>query len=319
MSDTNDDFDGPVSPEHVTGVTSAQMARQQAKPVELQIFDGIRTDRGDPVIPVRLQPGDMFAFRCHKGVGCWNKCCHGANITLTPMDILRLCRRLKIRPREFLAQYTVPALHEQSNLPIAKLKMTGDDGQGACQFMHAIDGCTVYADRPATCRYYPLGYATLKMKDSEDKSEFHFLIKETHCLGHEESKLQSVADFRVEQGIEDYDRINRGWTDILMKMASWKTLGGPGGKDVTPQTQKMFFMVSTDVDGFRDFVFKTKFLQTYDVDAEVAERLKTEDELLLALGFDWMKSVLFNDKSLRLREDVLREAIARKREDIGSA
>ena len=315
----SDDFDGPVSPEHEARAVSEQMVRQQAKPIELQIFDGVRTDRGDPVMPVRLQTEDMFAFRCHKGVACWNKCCHGADITLTPMDILRLSRHLKLRPRNFLAEYTVPAIHEQSNLPIAKLKMTGEDGKGACRFMHAVDGCTVYADRPATCRYYPLGYATLKMKDSEEKSEFHFLVKETHCLGHEESKLQSVAAFREEQGIEDYDRVNRGWTDILMKMASWRTLGGPGGKDVTPQAQKMFFMVSTDVEGFRDFVFKTRFLETYDVDEAITERLKTEDELLLALGFDWMKSVLFNEKFLRMREEVLRAAIARKREDIGSA
>ena len=319
MSEPIEDFDGPVSPEHEARAMAEQADRRRAKPVETHIFDGIRGERGDAVIPVRLQRQDMFAFRCHKDVACWNKCCHGANITLTPMDVLRLSRRLGVRPREFLAEYTVPALHEQSNLPIAKLKMTGADGKGACRFMHAADGCTVYADRPATCRYYPLGYASLKMKDAEAKDEFHFLVKESHCLGHEEEKLQSVAQFRQEQGVEDYDLVNRGWTDILMKMASWKTLGGPGGKDVTPQAQKMFFMVSTDVDGFRDFVFKTKFLQTYEVDAEVAERLKTEDELLLALGFDWMKSVLFNDKSLRLREDVLREAIARKRADIGSA
>jgi hypothetical protein len=314
---SNPDAEGPLAPEHEMGAMAEQAARRQAKSIEAQIFDGIRTDRGSPVLPVRLKADDLFAFRCHKGVACWNKCCHGTDITLTPMDILRLSRRLKLRPREFLVKYTRPAMHEQSNLPVAKLNMTGEGDQAPCVFMHAADGCTVYADRPASCRYYPLGFATVKLQAAEGTADFHFLVKEPHCLGHEDSKLQSVAEFRREQGVEGYDRVNRGWMDILMKMVSWRTVGGPGGRDVAPQTQRMFFMVSTDVEAFRDFVFKTRFLDTYQIDPEMVEKLRVEDELLLALGFDWMKNVLFNEPTIALREDVLRQAIAKKREEVG--
>ncbi|MEK7245671.1 MAG: YkgJ family cysteine cluster protein, partial [Pseudomonadota bacterium] len=228
-----------------------------------------------------------------------------------------LSRRLELRPRDFLARHTLPAIHEQSNLPVAKLKMKSEDNTGACVFMHEVDGCTVYSDRPATCRYYPLGFATVKLRDSEGTADFHFLVKESHCLGHEESNLQSVDAFRREQGVEDYDRINRGWMDILMKMVSWRTLGGPGGKDISPQSQKMFFMVSTDVEAFRDFVFKTRFLETYQIDPEMTEKLKIDDELLLVLGFDWMKNVFFNEPTIALREDVMHQAIAKKREEVG--
>ena len=35
------------------------------------------------------------------------------------------------------------------------------------------------------------------------------------------------------------------------------------------------------------------------------------------LGFDWMKNVFFNEPTIALREDVLRQAIAQKREDVG--
>ncbi len=318
MSEPNDpDAEGPLAPEHDMGAMAEQVARRQAKPIEAQIFDGIRTDRGGPVLPVRLKTGDRFAFRCHRQVACWNKCCHDTDITLTPMDILRLSRRFKMRARDFLVQYTRPAIHEQSNLPVAKLKMRGADGLGACVFVDAREGCTVYSDRPASCRYYPLGYATVKLQDAAGTADFHFLVKEPHCLGHEESKLQSVAEFRREQEVEDYDKVNRGWMDILMKMVSWRTLGGPGGRDVSPQTQKMFFMVSTDVESFRDFVFKTRFLDSYQVAPETVEKLKTDDERLLALGFDWMKNVMFNEPTIALRETVLRQAIAKKREEVG--
>jgi len=287
------------------------------KDTEVEIFDAIRgPDDGNPVLPVRLRPDDMFCFSCHKDVPCWNVCCHGADVTLTPMDILRLSRHLGIRPREFLAEYTLPGVWDRADLPVAKLKMTGPDGKGPCTFM-VDEGCSVYDSRPATCRYYPLGLASVKPKGADHKEDFYFLVKESHCKGHDEEKLQSVSAFRQEQGIEEYDRVNRGWTDILMKMASWMNLGGPQGKDVSPQTKQMFFLVSTDVDGFRQFVFETKFLDTYDLDPEAVEIIKTDDEALLLLGFDWMKSVMFQEPTLSMKENVLQSAMAKAREGMG--
>ena len=285
--------------------------------VEVEIFEGVRGPDGTtPVKPVRLEGRDTLNFSCHRGVSCWNACCHGADVTLTPYDIVRLCRHLDMRPREFLERYTVPAVWERADLPVAKLKMGGDDGRGPCAFV-AEEGCTVYPDRPATCRYYPLGLATVKMKGHEAVEDFHFLVKEAHCRGHDEEHLQSVAQFRHEQGVEEYDRVNRGWMDILMKMASWKTLGGPFGKDISPQTRKMFYMVSTDVEALRRFVFETKFLDTYEIDPEVVDRLKTEDEALLALGFDWLKNVIFAEPTISMKQDVLRHAVAKARETMG--
>ncbi len=107
--------------------------------------------------------------------------------------------------------------------------------------------------------------------------------------------------------------------DILMKMASWISIGGPYGKDVSPQVKQMFFLVSTDVDGFRQFVLETKFLDTYEIDPEAIDLLKENDEALLLLGFDWMKNVMFQEKSLTMKENVLHEAIAKARENMGAA
>ncbi|MBL4691553.1 MAG: YkgJ family cysteine cluster protein [Rhodospirillales bacterium] len=289
------------------------------KKTEVEIFDAVRDPNDEsPVMPVRLKNEDMFNFSCHRGVSCWNLCCHGADITLTPHDILRLSVNKGIRPREFLAKYTLPGVWERADLPVAKLKMTGVDGKGPCQFLEE-EGCTVYEDRPATCRYYPLGLASIKPKGSDVKEDFSFLVKEAHCKGHVEDKLQTVSQFRDEQGIEDYDRVNRGWMDILMKMASWKSIGGPYGKTVSPQVKQMFFLVSTDIDGFRQFVFETKFLETYEIDPEATDLLKENDEALLVLGFDWMKNVMFQEKSLTMKENVLHEAIAKARENMGAA
>ena len=285
--------------------------------MELEIFDGVRTSATDPVQPIRLTAEDSFCFSCHKGISCWNECCHGTDITLTPLDILRLSRHLNTTPADFLARFTLPALHEGSGLPIVKLRMA-DEGadRKPCLFLHDVDGCEVYEARPASCRYYPLGLATVKMKGHEQVEDFHFLVREPHCKGHEERKSQTVAEYRAEQGVTDYDTVNRGWFDILMKMSSWKVIGGPWGKEPSQRTKKMFFMVSTDVEQFRRFVFETRFLATYSIDPETVEALKTDDVALLGLGFDWMKNVLFNEPTINMREDVLKGAIARARSEL---
>lgn len=285
--------------------------------MEMNLFDGVRDSDGNPVQPVRLGLEDDFCFSCHKDVACWNKCCHGADITLTPGDILRLSRRLLLRPAEFLAKHTVPAMWEKAELPVVKLRMTGDDGKGPCVFMRE-SGCAVYKDRPETCRLYPLGLATAKMKHDAEKVDFHFLVKEAHCEGHDESKRQTVSAYRLEQGVGGNSEIDRAWVDILMKMVSWNVLGGVNGKPTPQPTKAMFFTVSTDPDTFRQFVFNTKFLDTYQVDEEVIDLLRTDDKVLMQLGLDWMKNVLFNEPTISLKPEILQAATARARETMGA-
>ncbi len=313
---------GPISPAEDERLLQQERERRAAEAdMEVQIIDSVRDPNSGPVEPVRLRPEHSFCFSCHPGVPCWNVCCFDTDITLAPYDILRLSRRLKMRPAEFLSRYTVPAVWEKADLPVAKLRCQ-DREKGErmpCVFLDEEKGCTVYEDRPASCRYYPLGLAAVKLKGHEEPEDFFFLVKEPHCKGHEEDKEQTIAEFRKEQGVERYDLENRGWIYLLMKMTSWNVLGGPWGKKLDPRTKQMFFMATTDVDGFRRFVFETRFLETYDIEPEFVERLKTEDELLLQLAFDWLKHILFNESTIKLREDVLKEAIARARRGTGAA
>ena len=286
--------------------------------IEIDIFEGVRQADGNPVEPVRLEASDSFCFSCHKSISCWNRCCHGADVTLTPADILMLTKKLGLQPAEFLAQYTVPALWEKSDMPVAKLRTDDNDDSEACVFLAGDEGCGVYDARPTTCRYYPLGLASIKMMGAEKKEDFYFLVRESHCQGHEEDQRQTVAQFRAEQGVEALDEIVRGWIDIMMKMTSWRSVGGPNARQVSPQAKKMFFMVSTDVGAFRRFVFETRFFDTYAIDPETVEVLKTDDIALLQLGFDWLKNVLFNEQTINMKEDVLQAAIARGRAEMGA-
>ncbi|GBE44379.1 flagellin N-methylase [bacterium BMS3Bbin10] len=297
-----------------------ERARREAMAdMEVQIIDSVRDTKSSPVEPVRLTGKDSFCFKCHKGVSCWNECCHDTDITLTPFDILRLSRRLDVKPADFLAIYTYPQMWNRAELPVAKLSMIDAEGKkNPCVFMDAEEGCTVYEDRPVACRYYPLGLASVKMMSDTQTNDFYFLVREKHCKGHEESDEQSVAEFRAGQGVEEYDTKNRGWMEILMKTVSWQILGGPYGQEIDPRTKKMFFMATTDVDAFRRFVFETRFLETYDVDPEFVEHIKTNDEMLLKLAFDWLKNVMFADDTFAMKESVLQKAVAKAREDAGA-
>jgi uncharacterized protein len=184
-------------------------------------------------------------------------------------------------------------------------------------FLDPEKGCSIYEDRPAACRYYPLGLASVKMKGHDTPEDFYFLVKEAHCKGHEEPTEQTVAEYRQAQGVESYDEHNRGWIHILMKLASWKSLGGPFGKEPDERTKKMFLMATTDLDAFRRFIFETSFMQRYAIDPEMHPELATDDEALLRLALDWLRAVLFNEQTLPLREEVLHDAIAKARAGLG--
>jgi hypothetical protein len=102
-----------------------------------------------------------------------------------------------------------------------------------------------------------------------------------------------------------------------MKLASWKSMGGPMGKAPSTQARQMFFMVSTDVDRFRRFVLDTRFLKVYEISDDAIERIKMDDAALLRLGFDWLKNVLFNEPTIIMRQEILQSAVASVRADIG--
>jgi hypothetical protein len=55
-------------------------------------------------------------------------------------------------------------------------------------------------------------------------------------------------------------------------------------------------MVSYNIDKFREFVFESSFLQRYPVEAELQEKIRSDETALLEFGLSWMKSVLFRQK-----------------------
>lgn len=311
--------DAPKTPEDQVYAEQERQRRAAEADLEVEIIDAVRGDKANPVQPIRLSNAASFCFSCHKGVSCWNECCHDTDIMLTPYDILRLAKHFDARPGTITRMFAAPSVHDGSGMPVVKLKMVDKEGKKKpCVFLDEVEGCTVYKDRPAACRYYPLGLAAVKLKGHDEPEDFYFLVKEDHCKGHDEPHEQTVGDYRAEQGVEEYDQKNRDWIHILMKLASWKFLGGPWGKEPDERTKKMFFMATTDIDQFRMFVFNSTFLEKYAIEREMREELAMNDEVLLKLAFDWLRHVLFNEPTISLRPEVLQQAIAGARGGTGT-
>lgn len=247
------------------------------------------------IAPVKLTLDSKFKFKCYKEIKCFTKCCRGINIILTPYDIIRLKNRLKLSSEEFLAIYTEPQLLEKTDLPVVTLKLLDNDSSDSkeklCPFVRE-DGCIIYEDRPTTCRYYPLGVASLSHKEGADDEGFYFFIHEPHCLGFEEDKEWTVREWRKDQGVDIHDEINADWTDLVVRKRSF-----PKNVMLTEQSKKMFFLISYDTDKFKKFIFESSFLDRYKIDDETVEKIKEDEIARLKFGIKWLKSLFFKDAS----------------------
>ena len=245
-------------------------------------------DQKARIEPVQLGLDSQITFQCHKGVSCFTHCCRGINIILTPYDIILLKNRLDLPSDQFLALYTVPQLLEKTGLPLVLLKLLDDELQ-SCPFVRD-DGCLVYEDRPTTCRYYPVGVASLSHKEGADSDGFYFMIEEPHCRGFEENKDWTIRDWRRDQGVDIHDEINAGWTDLVVRKRSF-----PMNVQLTEKARQLFFMVSYNIDKFRDFVMESSFLERFPVEEQTLEKIKTDDAALLIFGLAWLKRVFFKE------------------------
>ncbi len=244
------------------------------------------------ITPIRFGLDDTFTFACHPGVPCFTRCCRGINIMLTPYDIVRMKNRLGLSSEAFLAIYTQPRLLAKTDLPVVTLKLLDDDQQ-SCPFVRE-DGCLIYQDRPTTCRYYPLGVASLSHREENidpGGEGFYFFIHESHCRGFEEKKEWTVEEWRRDQGVDIHDEINAEWTDLLVRKRSF-----PSSIMLTEKAKEMFFMASYDIDRFRRFVFESSFLSRYNIDEKTQAEIQSDEVALLQFAFRWLRSILFKDE-----------------------
>jgi Fe-S-cluster containining protein len=238
---------------------------------------------------------DRFTFRCGNDLDCFTQCCRDVAIVLTPYDLLRMKRALKIDSSELLEKHTLAPRGPGQKFPMVILKMEGEDKH--CPFL-SPQGCGIYNDRPWACRMYPLGVAEPK-SPTEEEQKFHFLVKEDLCHGHAQANSVSVREWGDAQGIEEFEMMGIGFRDLTLH-DFWD-----GKKELTPKQWDMFYMACYDLDRFRRFVFETKFLELFEVDEARVDAIRTDDEELLDFAMQWLRFSLFGEKSMRIKREAV--------------
>jgi Fe-S-cluster containining protein len=260
-----------------------------------------------PVLPETFGPGREIRFQCRRGIGCWNACCSSIDVALTPYDILRLKGRLGLSSGEFLRDYTFP--YEMEKNGIAGVKLRPVEGGMACRFMKP-EGCGVYEDRPTACRYYPLALLSLRRQDESTDRDSYALVKEEHCLGHFEPRTLTIAEYRREQGLEEYDELARGWRQLVLKKKS----SGPAIGKPSKRSRELFFMACYDLDRFRAFVASEGFQSLHEIADEELASMLADDKALMLFAFRFLRQVMFGEMSIRVRPEAARERRGRIQE-----
>jgi Fe-S-cluster containining protein len=247
------------------------------------------------LLETRLRDGERFAFRCHHGLECFTKCCRNLNLFLYPYDVLRLKNRLNITSDQFLGSYVDVVMRESNTFPEVLLRMS-DNEERTCPFLDD-SGCTVYPDRPDTCRTFPLEQGIVFEKATTKPTDVYFFRPPDFCLGQYESQQWTTESWAEDQEAEDYHEMTAKWSEVkaLFHDDPWGREGPYGPKG------KMAFMATYNLDKFRDFILQSTFLKRCKVKADVLKKIKMDDVALMKFGFGWVKLFVWGMKQPYLK------------------
>ena len=228
-----------------------------------------------------------FAFACHPGVPCFTECCRELDLALTPYDVLRLKRFLNLSSSKFLEQYVLIEWDEQQLFPTCYLTMV-DDGRASCVFIRGT-GCSVYVDRPSSCRAYPVGRGASR-NNEKTATESLVLIQEPHCRGFEEGNCQTVSEYLLNQGIEPYNRFN----DLLLPLLQHSSIQQHAFRPSRQQLDQ-YILALYDLNQFRKEMTDNRITLQRPLTTQQLKGLAGDDEELLLLGISWLLQEFFGE------------------------
>lgn len=223
---------------------------------------------GDPVLSL----DSSFNFSCHQNLPCFTRCCRDVNIYLTPYDVLRLRRALKIGSEEFLAKYTHHFLAKATHVPVVRFAL--DPQTLYCRFVQE-DGCQVYHDRPWACRLYPLDLA----EGGPDR--YRVMAPKSLCQGLGEARQWTVSEWIDNQGIAPYTEMELAYQGVM-------PTGFGRGQWLDPAVGKVLFL-AYDLERFEKFLEDARIRKFYEIDDELLERVTHDGEALLRLAFRYIR------------------------------
>lgn len=228
---------------------------------------------------------EQFCFDCHPGVSCFTECCRELDLALTPYDVLRLRKRLQILSGAFLEQYVIIEWDERLLFPQCYLTMI-DDGRASCVFVSSR-GCTVYEDRPGSCRAYPIGRGASRNGKNDQLTEHYVVVREPHCTGFRENSVHTPGEYLRGQGMDGYTRFN----DALTALLQHEQIRLGFRPDRTQLDQ--YILALYNLDQFRLELTEGRISMQNPLQPWEMQGLTGDDEQLLLLGIKWLQQEFF--------------------------
>jgi uncharacterized protein len=230
-----------------------------------------------PILSGKEQPAlkaaGSFCFACHDNLPCFTRCCRDVNIYLTPYDIIRLRRSLKIGSGEFLSKYTRHFIAQEIHIPVVQLEMNPETLY--CKLV-TDEGCSVYENRPWACRMFPLDLG-------KKSDEYRLMAGKERCLGLNESSTWVVEDWLNSQSVQPH---------VVMDHAFQAVLPPPDFKPWTAVEAGLgqLLFLAYDLDRFALLLDDSRLRAIYDLDDDLLLRVREDDEALLKLAFIYIRS-----------------------------
>ena len=160
---------------------------------------------------------DTFKFHCDQ---CGKCCAHREDIILSPMDIFKMAKELKMTPVEFYHEYCVFNIGEHTRMPIVRLASEGKDTHCVLLKNHR---CSVHKVKPAVCAMFPLGrYMSLEKDDynaeSIDTSKVKYLLQPPECG--DESETHTVREWLSGFDIKLEDEAFVQWQKAISRFSN---------------------------------------------------------------------------------------------------
>jgi hypothetical protein len=130
--------------------------------------------------------------------------------------------------------------------------------------------------------------------------EFYFFIREPHCLGYQENTEWTIQSWKDDQEASLYDEMNREWKEVQLRR-------NPLLKELDSNKQAQIYTAFYDVDRFRRYVFESRFLDIFEIEQDIAEKIKTDDVALMKLGFTYIKFLLLLEDGLKVKKEYLKK------------
>ena len=244
----------------------------------------------------QIKDSDTFCFSCHSDISCFNLCCRNLNLFLYPYDVVRLKKSLGMTSDAFLDRHVDVVLREDNYFPDVLLRMA-DNEERTCPWL-SDKGCRVYADRPDTCRTFPVEQGLVQGPGKSKGQRICFFRPPDFCQGQHEDTVWTLTSWAADQDAEQFNNMTLEWSRVkaLFHRNPWGDEGpeGPGAK--------MAFMATYNIDQFREFVFESSFLKRYKVKSALLKKLTIDDVAMMRFGFDWVKLFVWGLQSKKIRK-----------------